>query len=112
MNLSQQVMAAAGAAQCREWIVRGNPGCVHYWVGTGKREREREEFACSRCGARMSEPLKLSPVRRTRPRAPFGFAPCAVCGGAFRRMSLVRGAIAEGDVCMDCLERIASGAAA
>lgn len=98
-------VAAIAPEQKREWISRGNPDCVHYWIGTGVRSGGAERFACRYCGAVMAEPLNLTPVRRVAAPVLPGFSGCDVCGSNFHWSRTVRNPITGwGRICLTCLE--------
>ncbi len=88
----------------RNWILRGEEDCVHYWIGTGERKDGREKFVCCRCGAAMTEPLALEPVREALKPVPRGCSVCGVCGGIFHWTRTFRNPL-EGSsrICLDCL---------
>jgi hypothetical protein len=97
----------AAASQERVWIRRGDPDCVHYWVGTGARAEGRERFECGRCGAAMSEPLELAPAERPEKAARRGFVSCDACGEMFHWARTVRNPVTGyGRICLGCLASI------
>jgi len=92
----------------REWLVRGDPECIHYWAGTGERAGGRERFECRRCGAQMSEPLTLEPAVPAQSAPPRrGFAACALCGAHVHWSRTARLESARGErVCIKCIEKM------
>ncbi len=83
----------------------GRGGCAHYWIGTGERNGGRETFRCRYCGAVMSEPLRLRPLRvAAKPRARRGFSVCSLCGSHVHWTSTVRSPEDPSvKICLDCL---------